>query len=33
VLAETARRAQRVDPDTEFRRGLAAILRGLEADV
>jgi AcrR family transcriptional regulator len=33
VLAETARHAQRVDPDTEFRQGLAVILRGLETDV
>jgi AcrR family transcriptional regulator len=32
VLAETARHAQRVDPDTEFRQGLAVILRGLEPD-
>jgi AcrR family transcriptional regulator len=33
VLAETARHAQRVDPDSEFRQGLAVILRGLEADL
>jgi AcrR family transcriptional regulator len=33
ALAETARHAQRVDPEPEFRSGLAVILRGLEADV
>jgi len=32
VLAETARHAQRVDPEAEFRQGLAVILRGLESD-
>lgn len=32
VLAETARHAQRLDPDTEFRRGLTAVLQGLDGD-
>ena len=32
TLAETARHAQRVDPDTEFRQGLAALLRGIDTD-
>ena len=31
-LAETARHAQSVSPDEEFRRGLALVLRGLEAE-
>ncbi|MEV5828244.1 TetR/AcrR family transcriptional regulator C-terminal domain-containing protein [Spirillospora sp. NPDC052242] len=31
-MAETARHARTVGPDEEFRRGLAAVLRGLRAD-
>jgi len=32
TLAETARHAERIDPDTEFRQGLAVVLRGIDQD-